>query len=327
MKNIYCLVGPSGSGKTTLANKLSELYGYSVVRSYTTREPRYEGENDYTFVSPEEFSKLGDVYAYAYYAGHEYGVTAEQLEKGDLYVIEPSGVDFMRNDYLGEKGVVIIGLCVDPETSEKRMRARGDSEEKIHGRLENDAVAFESFYLIADKLVSTEGSVDEIAEYIHEWISCVEKDVPKHEFAVYNADGHVVEDGKEFYSLNDALWAMKLAKDSYPDGLPVGWEIRDETLVRKDRYAEAIKKCHPSFNRTGIEVDIDRASVSLDGYTFVPFKYGGKSYEYKAYHGEEWIERTTTNLEARIRAAETASENQRTPTPEKGSRSGKEWMK
>lgn len=316
MKNIYCFVGPSGSGKTTLANRLSELYGYSVVKSYTTRLPRYEGEDGYTFVTPEEFAALGEVHARAHYAGHDYGVTAELLDKNDLYVIEPSGVEFMRNEYAGGKGVVIIGLCVDPKTVEERMRLRGDSDEKIQERLENDAVAFESLYLMADKLVSTEDPVDDIAEYVHGWISCVENDVKKHEFAVYDDKGRVVEDEKEFYSMEDALWALKLAKEMYPNGLPDGWEIRDETLALKDRYTEIIRKLHPSFNKTGIEVDIDRADFSRDGYTYVPFTYNGAPYEYRAYHGEEWIDKAKTNLDARIQSAVKTAEKQRLPARE-----------
>lgn len=326
MKNIYCIVGPSGSGKTSLVKRLSELYGYSVVRSYTTRSPRNEREDGYFFVSPQQFKQLGKMYAYTKFDGHEYGVTSDLLKQNDLYVIDPVGAESLRSEYGAQKGIVVIGLCIDRSTAEERMRLRGDPDDKIQRRLNNDKKTFESMYLIADKLISAEPSVDEIATYLHEWISCTEKGIKKHEFSIYDEKGSLVSGGKEFYSLNDALWSLKLAKKDYSDGLPKGWEIRDETLAQKERYVDAIKKCRPTFKRSQLEVDIDRSSRSSDGYTYVPFSYNGKAYEYRAYHGEEWIEAVKEPLKDLIKAAEQKKErfNSKRPDGHKRKYSNKE---
>jgi guanylate kinase len=279
-----------------------------VLRSYTTRPPRYDGENGYIFVSPEEFKALGEIYAPAHFDGYDYGVTAELINKNDLFIVEPDGARFMREQYHGSKGVVVIGLIVEPKTSELRMKLRGDKPEAIERRLNNDKELFDCIYQLTDKRVCAEDSVDEIAEYLHEWISCVENDAPKHSFAIYDEQGRVVEDGKEFYSLKDSLWALKLAKETYPNGLPAGWEMRDETLALKARYVDLIKKCRPAFKRSGIEVDIDRSQRACDGYLYVPFTYYGKAHEYRSYHGEEWIEVIKPSLNAKIESAEKRKE-------------------
>ncbi len=300
MKNIYCIVGPSGSGKTTLVEILTQKYGYSAVQSYTTRQPRFEGETGYHFVSDEEFKSLGQMYAHTVFDGHEYGATAELIDQNDLYILDPAGASSLREKYDGRKGVVVVGLAIDQATVAQRMRLRGDPEEKIHRRLEHDKIVFEDLHLMADKMISVESSADEVAAYLHEWISCVENDVKKHEYAIYNDNGQIVSDGKQFYSLNDALWTLKLAKESYPDGLPEGWEIRDETQAMGARYVATIKRLRPSFKRSCIEVDAEKSARSYDGYLYVPFTYCGKAYEYRSYHGDEWIESRKVPLDERI---------------------------
>ena len=78
---IVLLVGPSGSGKTAIANYLHDTYGWNTVQSYTTRPPRYDGEEGHTFVTDEEFDKLTDMIAYTEFDGHRYCATADQIDQ------------------------------------------------------------------------------------------------------------------------------------------------------------------------------------------------------------------------------------------------------
>ena len=62
MKKIV-LIGPSGTGKSTVADKLTELYGLTLMQSYTTRPKRFENETGHTFeenarLKAETISKL-----------------------------------------------------------------------------------------------------------------------------------------------------------------------------------------------------------------------------------------------------------------------------
>lgn len=142
MKNIYCIVGPSGSGKTTISKILERDYGMKLVESYTTRPPRYPDEEGHIFVSDEEFDALGEMCAYTEYDGHRYGVTPEVIDQNDIYVIDPYGVDYLRQKYHGNKGIIAIRLLVDLDECQKRMELRGDSMEKIRQRLSNDVRSF-----------------------------------------------------------------------------------------------------------------------------------------------------------------------------------------
>ena len=151
---IFCLVGRSGAGKTTVANALQEKHGYVVVNSYTTRAPRYEGEDGHIFVSNEEFDRLENLCAYTFFDGHKYGVPAKMIDESDIYVIDPDGVEYLRSHYRG-KHIYVIGLDASEEELCRRMKLRGDSDEKIKKRIENDGIKFAKMHEICDVVVNT----------------------------------------------------------------------------------------------------------------------------------------------------------------------------
>lgn len=288
MKNIYCIVGPSGCGKTTLVEALEKKYGFSAIQSYTTRPPRYEGETGHIFVSPEEFKALGEMCAYTKFDGYEYGVTPELIEHNDLYVIEPSGVEFLRNTYKGNKGVKVIGITAPTEVLIERMQQRGDSDEKIVKRLANDAERFRDFNNVVDiTLRSDNSTVDELCEAM-QWHMYNFEYWSKHEFTLLNERGEDIYYGREtrFYTLEEFKERLK---QNYPDGLPEGWTVRDDTEDARNKYLKAIKRLNPGFKSSMININMENAGVSHGGYTAVAFKYKGKEYYYRAYNGEEWI--------------------------------------
>ena len=176
MKNLYCIVGPSGSGKTTLVNSLCQLYGgnVTVVESYTTRSPRYEGETGHLFVSDEEFDALGPLCAYTEFDGHRYGVPSSMIDESDLYVIDPAGVEYLKNHYDGPKEIRVIGLYADPMTLRARMKKRGDSDMAITHRIANDARMFKGLSDICDHLFRSDG-IEATANAVKECIDYTER--------------------------------------------------------------------------------------------------------------------------------------------------------
>ena len=139
---IFLIVGPSGSGKTTIVEMLEQSLGMTAIESYTTRKPRYSGEKGHIFVSDEEFDQLKDLVGYTEFDNYRYAATAMQVEHNDIYVIDPAGVAYFKEHYHGSKQVRVIGIWATEPIRKKRMFLRGDPEDAIAKRLENDRTAF-----------------------------------------------------------------------------------------------------------------------------------------------------------------------------------------
>ena len=137
-KPLFCFVGRSASGKTTIANMLEEN-GYSQIASYTTRQPRYEGEKEHTFVSDEEYDKLEGIMAETLYHGNRYCTTLEQIKNADIYVVDPPGVQTLMDNY-DKINRPIYAIYFDSSVYNRinRMMDRGDSDTQIVGRLLHD---------------------------------------------------------------------------------------------------------------------------------------------------------------------------------------------
>ena len=71
--------------------------------------------------------------------GHQYGVTAEAINHNDIYVIDKAGIENLRKNYHGPKGLVVIRLVASTGECERRMAARGDSSSAIRQRMAFDS--------------------------------------------------------------------------------------------------------------------------------------------------------------------------------------------
>lgn len=152
-KCLYLFVGKSASGKTTIADMLEQTHGLVQVQSYCTRPPRYEGEVGHRFVSKEEFDKLGDLAAYTFYHGHEYGTTFKQLEESSIYVIDVPGIEVLLKKLQNNtRPIRIIYFDAAVSTRIDRMIDRDSSDNFIVSRLYNDDTP-NDWYSQLDKLV------------------------------------------------------------------------------------------------------------------------------------------------------------------------------
>ena len=152
-KVLILLVGESGSGKTTVANKLSQQYGLTSVASYTTREKRTPKENGHIFVTKKEFSQLNDLIAYTYFDGNHYGATQEQVKNNDIFVIDPSGIQYFFQHYTGSKIPVVVYLKVSETERLRRMIDKGDALEKVVERIQHDKRAFANIEQYSDFII------------------------------------------------------------------------------------------------------------------------------------------------------------------------------
>ena len=158
---LVLLVGRSGSGKTELEKNLVNCAGFQGVKSYTTRPKRSLNEDNHIFIDTEEFHSLENKVAYTHFNGYEYCATKEQLDEAQIYVIDPDGVEYLKNCYNGKK-FVIVYLDADSDTCWERMIGRGDDYYTIHSRLWNDNDVFAKFKEKADFTINANQSAEEV---------------------------------------------------------------------------------------------------------------------------------------------------------------------
>lgn len=127
---LLCILGESSCGKDSLTNKLCETMGYSAVCSYTTR-PRRDGEGDtHLFVDDSVYEELlskGRIAAYTEIANYRYWTTTDQLHTNDCYIIDPIGLETLKN--LNIPNLRLVSVYINVPEAERKVRAqkRGDN--------------------------------------------------------------------------------------------------------------------------------------------------------------------------------------------------------
>lgn len=127
---IICLMGKTASGKDTLANKLCERTGLRPVISYTTRERRTNEGDTHIFISDEEYQALEDsgrIATFTQIGPYKYCCTIDQLYESDVYVIDPIGVQHLRElDLPNLRLVTVYVNTPDDIRKERALNKRGD---------------------------------------------------------------------------------------------------------------------------------------------------------------------------------------------------------
>lgn len=152
---LILLIGESGTGKTSLANYLHKYYGLRILQSYTTRPKRTDSNKDHTYVSNEECKKLKNIVAENCYNGYMYCATREQCDNSDIYVIDIPGLKMLSQQY-DKKKIISIYLETSENTRIQRMKLRGDTDEMIMSRLENDKKVFKNAKSLCDVTINNE---------------------------------------------------------------------------------------------------------------------------------------------------------------------------
>lgn len=137
---ILLITGKSGVGKDTIADYLCDSFGYTKVKSYTTRQPRYEGEDTHIFVSKEEFDALKDKIAYTNRDDIEYCATQAQVDNADIYIIDPPGIQYFLQVYKGKRTPIIIAIdCSESERSQRVYNRCVDGNKELVNRQNLDS--------------------------------------------------------------------------------------------------------------------------------------------------------------------------------------------
>lgn len=127
---LICLMGKTASGKDTLANKLCERTGLRQIISYTTRERRVNEGNTHIFISNDEYQSLedsGQIAAFTQIGPYKYCCTVNQLYENDIYVIDPIGIQHLREMNLPDLRLVTVYINTpDDVRRERAIGKRGD---------------------------------------------------------------------------------------------------------------------------------------------------------------------------------------------------------
>lgn len=166
------LVGASASGKTATALELQRKYGLIKAVTTTTREMRAGEHNgvDYFFISRKEFldrNKKGLFVETTLYNDNFYGCGVDQVDDNRIIVLDPNGLHAFKA--LNDDHVISFLIECNEKQREARMRSRGDKEEKITQRLENDVIDFDKRKIgKTDFVIKTDDlTIEEAADIIY----------------------------------------------------------------------------------------------------------------------------------------------------------------
>lgn len=127
MKTLFCILGRTASGKDTLSDEVCKKCRINKLISYTTRPPRNNYENTHIFATKEDFINFaanGQIVASTQIGEYYYWSTFEQLQECDLYIINPEGIDFIKQINLPDIKLVTIYIKAPEEERYKRAYIR-----------------------------------------------------------------------------------------------------------------------------------------------------------------------------------------------------------
>ena len=173
---IFIVSGPGGVGKGTIVNALvgrdPQLW---LSRSWTTRAQR-PGEADaaYVFTDAPTFERRiadGGFLEWTEFLGNYYGTPTPEPRRGTDVVVLEIEVDGARQvKALHPEAVLIFVLPPSRDEQQRRLRGRGDPEEKVDQRLQK-AVDEEPVGLaLANHVVVN----DDLERTVHEMIEIIE---------------------------------------------------------------------------------------------------------------------------------------------------------
>jgi len=166
------LIGASASGKTEIAKILINVYKFSKLVTYTTREIRENEINgiDYHFITEDEFHKKDsndEFLETAVYNNTQYGSPIEGADTFKVIIVDPKGANSIYKKKI--PNAVFIYLETDELIRRIRMLNRGDKLINVESRFKEDKKHFrKSRFKHLDYIVNTsKHSLEELADKIN----------------------------------------------------------------------------------------------------------------------------------------------------------------
>ena len=152
-KELILLCGKSGSGKDYLIKAL----GLSQVISHTERPMRKNEVNgvDKWFHEEGTYDSIKSMFkiiAHTKRGYCNYWTTKEDLKDKDVYIIDPPGIKYLKENVKDINFRVVYLDCPEPQRI-INMKERGDSLEEIEERIEIENEDFKDIESMADFIV------------------------------------------------------------------------------------------------------------------------------------------------------------------------------
>lgn len=177
---LFLIDGPSASGKSTLAARLKKTPNCSIsfARRHCTRQPRLDEEDEYIFVSYDEFQSMAHTGQFVEHRNFEFGMSyglswdeamPPLMQRHHVIAIMNWGnASHIRRIFPRAK---IILAKASQQTLRRRLLSRGiHNQEQLEERLTN-AARFAGYEELYDLIVSNEdGELDEAVETITRYI-------------------------------------------------------------------------------------------------------------------------------------------------------------
>lgn len=151
MKTVFLIVGESSSGKDSLVAKLCNETGLKQLVSYTTRSRRENEGDTHIFIDVNDVKEyVNDIIAYTCISDNEYFATIKQLYESDIYIIDATGIDYMKSiaKHKGVDDIHFVTIYINTPSELRKERAlnqRHDDPEVYFNRVLSEQEQFTNF--------------------------------------------------------------------------------------------------------------------------------------------------------------------------------------
>lgn len=151
------ILGRTGTGKTAVANKIVELTkamsreNANLLKTVTTRPPR-PNEDTYHFITKEQADMMpADSKCLRTFIGEtEYFARKEDVERADIMVLDPQGLDEVMELY-PDIPLLVVYVCTKKDLDDAELKRRGTDKKTYEKRKTDENPMFRQFELAIER--------------------------------------------------------------------------------------------------------------------------------------------------------------------------------
>ncbi|MDD4151335.1 MAG: hypothetical protein PHR68_01860 [Candidatus Gracilibacteria bacterium] len=163
-KYILAICGKSGSGKSSIVGKfLEQNIDFLKILNYTTRQKRSKDDNDYEFISKDDFLKKRrkkEIIEINKKSENRYGLGKPENNK-NVTILSPEGIKFLKI-YCERFNIKLLSIFLDTKDDilYERLIKRGENADFIKQRLFNEKGWETSGKEICDKSLDVSDDIE-----------------------------------------------------------------------------------------------------------------------------------------------------------------------